>query len=164
MPWIHQRPLNAKREIILTAPVNGTIAEQADVDALLVTSGLWGPACFFHFSGHTLFAPTDCKVVSLPRNGYEVTLKTPFGLKLWISLNLPNRALMGEKCEFVCREGQALKTGDPVFRFQLNWMKQNNMPTTGALTLVNGNKCAGLRKSSLQSVIANQDPLVYVYL
>lgn len=164
MPWINQRPANAKREIILTAPVNGTLAEPGEINAPLVTKGLWGPACFFHVAGHTLVAPINATVISLPRNGYEVTLKTPFGLKLWISLNLSNRTLMGEKCEFLCREGQTLKAGEPIFRYQLNWMKQNNVSTAGALAMVNGEKCAGLKKTSLQNVTAGVDPLVYVYL
>ena len=164
MSWIHQRPANAKREIILTAPVNGTLAEPTEINAPLVTKGLWGPACFFHVAGHTLVAPTDAMVTSLPRNGYEVVLKTPIGLKVWISLNLYNRTLMGEKCDFLCREGQILKAGDPVFRFQLNWMKQNKMSTAGALALLNGEKCAGLKKTTLQNVTAGVDPLVHIYL
>lgn len=118
----------------------------------------------FHYSGHTLYAPDDCRIDVIPERGYEVRLRTLYGLKLFITLSLQPLHLMGEKCERLCRPGDTLVQGAPIMRIQPQWLKQKGIELNGALALMNGHQVKGLTLSTNKQWVANEDEIMGIYL
>ena len=152
------------REYVLNSPVNGSRIDLEVLNAPLYEAGMWGPAMAFRYSGHTVFAPADCLIEAAPESGYEISLKTGYGLKVWINLLPLRHHLMGEKCERLVKPGQKVRTGTPLLHFQPQWLRQQGFDPYGVLCVRNGDKCKAVVASHLQQFVAAEDPLIHIYI
>ncbi|MBU2978903.1 PTS glucose transporter subunit IIA [Alteromonas sp. C1M14] len=148
----------------LAAPITAQPLSLEAVTSLVISQQIWGPTVPFHYSGHTLYAPAACRVETLPERGYEVRLRTVFGLKILITLSLHTHHLMGEKCERLCKPGDELAKGDAIMHIHPLWLKQQGMQTTGAIALMNGHQCQGLTLSTNKHWLAQDDDVIGVYV
>lgn len=164
MNFTSEKPASFNREIILRAPLNGTRTELASINAPLYAAGMWGPALAFTYAGHTLYAPADCLIESIPETGYAVTIKTRHGLRLHINLLPAGHSLMGERCIRLVKAGEKVKVGQPLMSFQPQWLKQQGLPLNGVCCVMNGEKCKAVVHSHNRQFMAPEDPLIYVYI
>ena len=157
-------PETYQQEFILLSPVNGNWIDLELLNAPLFEAGMWGPTFAFRYSGHTVFSPADCLIEAVPESGYEISLKTGYGLKLWINLLPFSHHLMGEKSERLVKPGQKVKAGTPLLRFQPHWLRQQGFDPHGIVCVRNGDKCKAVIASHIQQFVAGEDPLIRIYI
>ncbi|OFC72350.1 PTS glucose transporter subunit IIA [Alteromonas confluentis] len=157
-------PQQYQREFVVNSPVNGSRIDLGALNLPLHKAGMWGATMAFRYSGHTVFAPADCLIESIPESGYELKVKTGYGLKLWINLLPHPHHLMGEKCERLVKRGQKVKAGTPLMHLQPQWLKQQGFEPTGVICVRNGDKCKAVVASHLQQFVAAEDPLIHIYI
>jgi len=62
-------PQQYQRQFVVNSPVNGSRIDLSALDLPLHEAGMWGATMAFRYSGHTVFAPTDCLIESIPESG-----------------------------------------------------------------------------------------------
>lgn len=110
--------------LVLAAPLKGWIASLSEVPDAVFAGRMLGDGVAIDPLGGALVAPCDGVVVSAHRAGHAVTLRSTTGAEILMHVGLETVALGGEGFEACAREGQAVKAGDVLIRFDLDLLAQ----------------------------------------
>ncbi len=110
--------------LVLVSPLNGWIASLDEVPDAVFAGRMLGDGVAIDPLGAELVAPCDGVVVSAHRAGHAVTLRSAAGAEILMHVGLETVALGGEGFEACVREGQAVKAGDVLIRFDLDLLAQ----------------------------------------
>ncbi|PZR35739.1 glucose PTS transporter subunit IIA, partial [Caulobacter segnis] len=110
--------------LVLSSPLKGWIASLEEVPDAVFAGRMLGDGVAIDPLGGVLVAPCDGVVVSAHRAGHAVTLRSAAGAEILMHVGLETVALGGEGFEPCVREGQAVKAGDVLIRFDLDLLAQ----------------------------------------
>lgn len=110
--------------LVLASPLKGWIASLSEVPDAVFAGRMLGDGVAIDPLGGELVAPCDGVVVSAHRAGHAVTLRSPAGAEILMHVGLETVALGGEGFEPCVREGQAVRAGDVLIRFDLDLLAQ----------------------------------------
>ncbi|PZR31204.1 glucose PTS transporter subunit IIA, partial [Caulobacter segnis] len=110
--------------LVLASPLKGWIASLEEVPDAVFAGRMLGDGVAIDPLGGALVAPCDGVVVSAHRAGHAVTLRSAAGAEILMHVGLETVALGGEGFEPCVREGQAVKAGDVLIRFDLDLLAQ----------------------------------------
>ncbi len=131
---------------------------------ILFSSGVLGNGVAIQVTGSTLFAPFEGRIEALPETGYEVTLHSPTGLKLWMQVGSHTQNLMGEKCQRLVGKGFNVKAGAPLMNINPVWLKAKGIEPVCLVMVRNTKRIRALVPAINKRVIALEDPLFELYL
>ncbi|ADG12159.1 phosphoenolpyruvate--protein phosphotransferase [Caulobacter segnis] len=110
--------------LVLASPLKGWIASLSEAPDAVFAGRMLGDGVAIDPLGGELVAPCDGVVVSAHRAGHAVTLRSTAGAEILMHVGLETVALGGEGFEVHVREGQAVKTGQPLISFDLDLLAQ----------------------------------------
>ncbi|ADG11581.1 phosphoenolpyruvate-protein phosphotransferase [Caulobacter segnis ATCC 21756] len=110
--------------LVLSSPLKGWIASLSEAPDAVFAGRMLGDGVAIDPLGGELVAPCDGVVVSAHRAGHAVTLRSTAGAEILMHVGLETVALGGEGFEVHVREGQAVKTGQPLISFDLDLLAQ----------------------------------------
>ena len=110
--------------LLLASPLKGWIASLDEVPDAVFAGRMLGDGVAIDPLGGALLAPCDGVVASAHRAGHAVTLRSAAGAEILMHVGLETVALGGEGFESCVREGQAVKAGDVLIRFDLDLLAQ----------------------------------------
>jgi multiphosphoryl transfer protein len=110
--------------LVLSSPLKGWIASLSEVPDAVFAGRMLGDGVAIDPLGGELVAPCDGMVVSAHRAGHAVTLRSACGAEILMHVGLETVALGGEGFEVHVREGQAVKAGDALISFDLDFLAQ----------------------------------------
>ena len=104
-------------EIRVLAPLDGTVVALEDVPDQVFAQKMVGDGVAIDPSGSLAIAPVAGDLVKLFPGGHAFGITTKEGVELIVHIGLVTVELNGEGFENIAREGQKVKAGTPIVRF-----------------------------------------------
>lgn len=104
-------------EIHVLAPLDGTVVELEKVPDQVFAQKMVGDGVAIDPSGQIAVAPVAGDLVKLFPGGHAFGISTKEGIELIVHIGLDTVELNGEGFENIAREGQKVKVGTPIVRF-----------------------------------------------
>lgn len=127
----------AAKDIVLSACLNGTVVPLADVKDEAFASGVLGDGIAIEPTDGELVAPADGEISSTFETHHAVGMTTADGAELLMHIGIDTVKLGGKHFTCLVNEGDKVKKGQPLIRFELEAIKAEGYPVTTPLIVCN---------------------------
>ena len=127
----------AAKDTVLSACLNGTVVPLADVKEEAFASGVLGDGIAIEPSDGELVAPADGEISSTFETHHAVGMTTADGAELLMHIGIDTVKLGGKHFTYLVNEGDKVKKGQPLIRFELEAIKAEGYPVTTTLIVCN---------------------------
>ncbi len=132
-----EAPVSSAKETVLSACLNGTVVPLSEVKDEAFSSGALGDGIAIEPSDGELVAPADGEVSSTFDTHHAVGLTTDDGAELLMHIGIDTVKLGGKHFTYLVKEGDRVKKGQPLIRFELDAIKAEGYPVTTPLIVCN---------------------------
>lgn len=130
-------PAAAAKDTVLSACLNGTVVPLADVKDEAFASGALGDGIAIEPIDGELVAPADGEISSTFETHHAVGMTTVDGAELLMHIGIDTVKLGGKHFTYLVNEGDKVKKGQPLIRFELEAIKAEGYPVTTPLIVCN---------------------------
>ena len=130
-------PAAAAKDTVLSACLNGTVVPLAEVKDEAFASGALGDGIAIEPSDGELVAPADGEISSTFETHHAVGMTTVDGAELLMHIGIDTVKLGGKHFTYLVSEGDKVKKGQPLIRFELEAIKAEGYPVTTPLIVCN---------------------------
>ena len=127
----------AAKDTVLSACLNGTVVPLADVKDEAFASGVLGDGIAIEPTDGELVAPADGEISSTFETHHAVGMTTTDGAELLMHIGIDTVKLGGKLFTYLVNEGDKVKKGQPLIRFELEAIKAEGYPVTTPLIVCN---------------------------
>ena len=127
----------AAKDTMLSACLNGTVVPLADVKDEAFASGALGDGIAIEPTDGELVAPADGEISSTFETHHAVGMTTADGAELLMHIGIDTVKLGGKHFTYLVNEGDKVKKGQPLIRFELEAIKAEGYPVTTPLIVCN---------------------------
>lgn len=131
--------------IRLKAPVSGTVVPLEKVPDPAFSGKMVGDGAAVEPTDDTILAPYDATVAVLFPTGHAVALETPEGLELLIHIGIETVNMKGEGFEKLVAQGDVVKAGTPLIRFDRATISAAGNPTMTPVLVTNTEKIKSMK-------------------
>ena len=128
---------SAAKDTVLSACLNGTVVPLADVKDEAFASGVLGDGIAIEPSDGELVAPADGEISSTFETHHAVGMTTADGADLLMHIGIDTVKLGGKHFTYLVNEGDKVKKGQPLIRFELEAIKAEGYPVTTPVIVCN---------------------------
>ena len=128
---------SAAKDTVLSACLNGTVVPLADVKDEAFASGVLGDGIAIEPSDGELVAPADGEISSIFETHHAVGMTTADGAELLMHIGIDTVKLGGKHFTYLVNEGDKVKKGQPLIRFELEAIKAEGYPVTTPVIVCN---------------------------
>ena len=128
---------HAAKDTVLSACLNGTVVPLADVKDEAFASGALGDGIAIEPTDGELVAPADGEISSTFEPHHAVGMTTADGAELLMHIGIDTVKLGGRHFTYLVNEGDKVKKGQPLIRFELEAIKAEGYPVTTPLIVCN---------------------------
>ena len=130
-------PAPEAKDTVLSACLNGTVVPLADVKDEAFASGALGDGIAIEPTDGELVAPADGEISSTFETHHAVGMTTVDGAELLMHIGIDTVKLGGKHFTYLVNEGDKVKKGQPLIRFELEAIKAEGYPVTTPLIVCN---------------------------
>ena len=130
-------PAAAAKDTVLAACLTGTVVPLADVKDEAFASGALGDGIAIEPTDGELVAPADGEISSTFETHHAVGMTTADGAELLMHIGIDTVKLGGKHFTCLVNEGDKVKKGQPLIRFELEAIKAEGYPVTTPLIVCN---------------------------
>ena len=145
-------PAPAAKDTVLSACLNGTVVPLADVKDEAFASGVLGNGIAIEPSEGELVAPADGEISSTFETHHAVGMTTADGAELLMHIGIDTVKLGGKHFTYLVNEGDKVKKGQPLIRFELEAIKAEGYPVTTPLIVCNTDDYAAVEAKASGTV------------
>lgn len=142
----------AAKDTVLSACLNGTVVPLADVKDEAFASGVLGDGIAIEPSDGELVAPADGEISSTFETHHAVGMTTADGAELLMHIGIDTVKLGGKHFTYLVSEGDKVKKGQPLIRFELEAIKAEGYPVTTPLIVCNTDDYAAVEAKASGTV------------
>ena len=130
-------PAAVAKDTVLSACLNGTVVPLAEVKDEAFASGALGDGIAIEPIDGELVAPADGEISSTFETHHAVGMTTADGAELLMHIGIDTVKLGGKHFTYLVNEGDKVKKGQPLIRFELEAIKAEGYPVTTPLIVCN---------------------------
>ena len=130
-------PAAAAKDTVLAACLTGTVVPLAEVKDEAFASGALGDGIAIEPTDGELVAPADGEISSTFETHHAVGMTTVDGAELLMHIGIDTVKLGGKHFTYLVNEGDKVKKGQPLIRFDLEAIKAEGYPVTTPLIVCN---------------------------
>ena len=130
-------PAAAAKDTVLSACLNGTVVPLAEVKDEAFASGALGDGIAIEPIDGELVAPADGEISSTFETHHAVGMTTADGAELLMHIGIDTVKLGGKHFTYLVNEGDKVKRGQPLIRFELEAIKAEGYPVTTPVIVCN---------------------------
>lgn len=108
----------------------------------------------------TVCAPCDGKLTLVANTGHAFGLTTDNGTEFLVHIGIDTVELNGEGFEVLAKAGSNVKKGQPIIRFDMDFMKKKNMDMTTMVLLLNSDNYKIDHLETEKRVRCGADPVI----
>ena len=143
---------SAAKDTVLSACLNGTVVPLADVKDEAFASGVLGNGIAIEPSDGELVAPADGEISSTFETHHAVGMTTADGAELLMHIGIDTVKLGGKHFTYLVNEGDKVKKGQPLIRFELEAIKAEGYPVTTPVIVCNTDDYAAVEAKASGTV------------
>ena len=137
-------PAPAAKDTVLSACLNGTVVPLADVKDEAFASGALGDGIAIEPTDGELVAPADGEISSTFETHHAVGMTTVDGAELLMHIGIDTVKLGGKHFTYLVNEGDKVRKGQPLIRFDIEAIKAEGYPVTTPLIVCNTDEYAAV--------------------
>lgn len=145
-------PAAAAKDTVLSACLNGTVVPLAEVKDEAFASGALGDGIAIEPTDGELVAPADGEISSTFETHHAVGMTTADGAELLMHIGIDTVKLGGKHFTYLVNEGDKVKKGQPLIRFELEAIKAEGYPVTTPLIVCNTDDYAAVEAKASGAV------------
>ena len=145
-------PAPAAKDTVLSACLNGTVVPLADVKDEAFASGVLGNGIAIEPSDGELVAPADGEISSTFETHHAVGMTTADGAELLMHIGIDTVKLGGKHFTYLVNDGDKVKKGQPLIRFELEAIKAEGYPVTTPVIVYNTDDYAAVEAKASGTV------------
>lgn len=130
-------PAAAAKDTVLAACLTGTVVPLADVKDEAFASGALGDGIAIEPIDGELVAPADGEISSTFETHHAVGMTTADGAELLMHIGIDTVKLGGKHFTYLVNEGDKVRKGQPLIRFDIEAIKAEGYPVTIPLIVCN---------------------------
>ena len=137
-------PAAAAKDTVLSACLNGTVVPLAEVKDEAFASGALGDGSASEPTDGELVAPADGEISSTFETHHAVGMTTVDGAELLMHIGIDTVKLGGKHFTYLVNEGDKVRKGQPLIRFDIEAIKAEGYPVTTPLIVCNTDEYAAV--------------------
>ena len=142
----------AAKDTVLSACLNGTVVPLADVKDEAFASGALGDGIAIEPIDGELVAPADGEISSTFETHHAVGMTTADGAELLMHIGIDTVKLGGKHFTYLVNDGDKVKKGQPLIRFELEAIKAEGYPVTTPVIVCNTDDYAAVEAKASGTV------------
>ena len=142
----------AAKDTVLSACLNGTVVPLADVKDEAFASGVLGNGIAIEPADGELVAPADGEISSTFETHHAVGMTTADGAELLMHIGIDTVKLGGKHFTYLVNDGDKVKKGQPLIRFELEAIKAEGYPVTTPVIVCNTDDYAAVEAKASGTV------------
>ena len=143
---------HAAKDTVLSACLNGTVVPLADVKDEAFASGALGDGIAIEPTDGELVAPADGEISSTFETHHAVGMTTADGAELLMHIGIDTVKLGGKHFTYLVNDGDKVKKGQPLIRFELEAIKAEGYPVTTPVIVCNTDDYAAVEAKASGTV------------
>ncbi len=145
----------------LTAFLTGTAIPLAEVGDGVFSEGVMGDGMAIIPENETLYAPADAKVaVLMPESRHACGLQLENGLEVLLHIGIDTVDMNGDGFEYLIQEGQKVKAGTPLIRFDRAKIQAAGHPDVTVCIITDEGNTQGIQFHTGMKVTAKETSVV----
>ena len=145
-------PAAAAKDTVLAACLTGTVVPLAEVKDEAFASGALGDGIAIEPIDGELVAPADGEISSTFETHHAVGMTTADGAELLMHIGIDTVKLGGKHFTYLVNEGDKVKKGQPLIRFELEAIKAEGYPVTTPVIVCNTDDYAAVEAKASGTV------------
>ena len=137
-------PTAAAKDTVLAACLTGTVVPLAEVKDEAFASGALGDGIAIEPIDGELVAPADGEISSTFETHHAVGMTTVDGAELLMHIGIDTVKLGGKHFTYLVNEGDKVRKGQPLIRFDIEAIKAEGYPVTTPLIVCNTDEYAAV--------------------
>ena len=137
-------PAAAAKDTVLAACITGTVVPLAEVKDEAFASGALGDGIAIEPAVGELVAPADGEISSTFDTHHAVGMTTVDGAELLMHIGIDTVKLGGKHFTYLVNEGDKVRKGQPLIRFDIEAIKAEGYPVTTPLIVCNTDEYAAV--------------------
>ncbi|HEY3815143.1 MAG TPA: phosphoenolpyruvate--protein phosphotransferase [Caulobacteraceae bacterium] len=134
-------------ELTLIAPLSGWVAPLDEAPDPVFAERMMGDGVLIDPTSAVLCAPCDGEVVAVHHTRHAATIRAANGVEILMHIGLETVALKGEGFTVHVKDGQAVRAGDPLIGFDLDYLALNAASLVTPIILANSDAFAVVRRA-----------------
>lgn len=154
------KPLIEK--VVLTAPMSGEVVTLSEVPDAVFSSGALGEGVAIIPTVGQVVAPCDGQISAIMDSKHAVGISGPNGMEILIHVGLDTVQLNGQYYEYAVREGDSVRRGDVLIRFDPEKISAAGYKLHTPVLVTNADDYVSVKTVAGASVKAGEDLLTIV--
>ncbi|WP_373419554.1 PTS glucose transporter subunit IIA [Bacillus sp. EAC] len=147
----------ASKEIVIKAPLTGEVNTLSEVPDPVFAEKMMGDGFAITPTEGKVVSPVDGEIVQVFHTKHAVGIRSNEGVEVLIHVGLETVKLNGEGFEAHVTEGQAVKAGDQLLTFDMNYIKENAKSIITPVIFTNGDMLEKINVQATGSIQAGSD-------
>ncbi len=136
------------KEVKIYAPLSGEIVNIEDVPDVVFSEKIVGDGIAIRPTGDTIVAPVNGTIGKIFETNHAFSIESEEGVELFVHFGIDTVELKGEGFTRLAEEGQKVKAGDAVIKFDLALLEAKAKSVLTPVVISNMDEITNLQKSS----------------
>ena len=146
-------------EGFLTAPLNGTVMPLSEIKDEVFSQGVLGNGVAIEPDSGEVYAPCDGVIIEIPETLHAIGIGGDNGAEILIHVGMDTVGLNGKGFEPRVKKGDAVKQGQLLLKFDMDYIKSQGLPVTTPVIITNSDDYAEI-KTEATGEVKNGDKLL----
>ncbi|GGA47847.1 PTS glucose transporter subunit IIA [Kroppenstedtia guangzhouensis] len=152
-----------QKSLVLSAPLKGKLVPLDQVPDPVFSEKMMGDGAAMEPAEGVLRAPVDGEVIQLFHTKHAVGIRSVEGLEVLLHIGLETVAMEGEGFSAEVKEGDQVKTGQPLIQFSLETVREQAKSIVTPIVITNMDRVDRLELKSMKEADPG-DPILAVTL
>lgn len=147
--------LRRKRDKMVTeknmvyTPVEGEVISLEQIGDGVFSAGMLGMGCGIRPQKEQVYAPFDGKIITVADTKHAIGLESDAGIEILIHVGIDTVEMNGKGFEPLVKEGQCVKTGEPLLTFSEKEIRKAGYDTVISVIVTNSDDYSDVKVISL---------------
>lgn len=139
---------NVVKEVKIYAPLSGEIINIEDVPDVVFSEKVVGDGIAIRPTGDVIVAPVNGTIGKIFETNHAFSIESDEGVELFVHFGIDTVELKGEGFIRLAEEGQKVKVGDPIIKFDLAFLSEKAKSVLTPVVISNMEEITTLEKLS----------------
>ncbi|KMK52478.1 PTS system glucose-specific transporter subunit IIA [[Actinobacillus] muris] len=149
----------APKEVKIYAPLSGEIVNIEDVPDVVFSEKIVGDGIAIRPNGDTIVAPVNGVIGKIFETNHAFSIESEDGIELFVHFGIDTVELKGEGFTRIAEEGQKVKVGDPIIKFDLALLSEKAKSVLTPVVISNMDEISNLQELSGEVVAGESEVL-----
>lgn len=143
---------SAPKVVNIYAPLSGEIVNIEDVPDVVFSEKIVGDGIAIRPNGDMIVAPVNGTIGKIFETNHAFSIESDEGVELFVHFGIDTVELKGEGFTRLATEGQKVKVGDPIIKFDLALLESKAKSVLTPVVISNMDEINNLQKSANEVV------------